>query len=502
MIFENSLEYKDPELSAQWHPSHNGKLTPAHVTTGSNKKVWWKCNKGHEWHASIKSRTISSRSNGVGCPICSGHKVIQGINDLANEAPQLALEWHTIKNGELTPAEVTLHSNRSVWWQCIEGHTWKTTVNNRANGSGCPFCNQNRLIPSETSLSVVNPELAEEWHPSKNGEITPYDVPAFDNYKYWWQCSKGHQWETTVANRSNGTGCPYCTGRIPILGETDLATNNPKLAKEWHSSKNGYLKPSDVTEFADKKVWWVCFKGHVWPASVASRSYGSGCPYCSGMLPITGVTDLATKNSKLVTEWNHNKNKTLSPADVTEFSSKKVWWKCSNGHEWQATVASRSQGTGCPYCAGMLPVAGVTDLATKNSKLATEWNYNKKALDPSDVTEFSSKKVWWKCSNGHDWQASVTSRSQGAGCPYCAGMLPVAGVTDLATKNSKLATEWNYNKNKALDPSDVTEFSSKKVWWKCSNGHEWQASVTSRSYGSGCPICKGMKPSVPRKIIH
>lgn len=218
VIGETDLTTINPSLAAEWNYEKNGSLTPNMITEFSHKKVWWNCQHGHEWQA-----TISSRSNGVGCPICSGHKVIQGINDLGNIGSHLASEWHPTMNGKLTPAGVTLHSNKSVWWQCIEGHVWKTTINNRANGSGCPFCNQQRLIPSETSLAVVKPLLAKEWHPSKNGLVTAHDVPAFDNHKYWWQCSKGHEWEATVSNRSNGKGCPYCSGRLPILGGNRLS---------------------------------------------------------------------------------------------------------------------------------------------------------------------------------------------------------------------------------------------------------------------------------------
>lgn len=155
VIGETDLVTISPSLAIEWNYEKNGSLTPNMVTGFSHKKVWWKCRYGHQWQASI-----SSRSNGVGCPICSGHKVLQGENDLANEAPQLAAEWHPTMNGEVTPSGVTLHSNKSVWWQCTKGHAWKTTINNRANGSGCPFCNQQRLIPSETSLGVVKPLLA------------------------------------------------------------------------------------------------------------------------------------------------------------------------------------------------------------------------------------------------------------------------------------------------------------------------------------------------------
>ena len=63
------------------------------------------------------------------------------------------------------------------------------------------------------------------------------------------------------------------------------------------------------------------------------------------------------------------------------------------------------------------------------------------------------------------------------------------GYNDLETLNPTLAKEWNYEKNSGLKPEDVMPNSSKKVWWKCQNGHEWQATINNRSNGRGCPKC-------------
>jgi len=52
----------------------------------------------------------------------------------------------------------------------------------------------------------------------------------------------------------------------------------------------------------------------------------------------------------LANEWNYEKNNSLTPMDITPNSGKKVWWKCKKGHEWQATVANRNRGSGCPVC--------------------------------------------------------------------------------------------------------------------------------------------------------
>ena len=196
--------------------------------------------------------------------------------------------------------------------------------------------------------------------------------------------------------------------------------SNPEIAKEWNYEKNVNLKPENFSVNSNKKIWWKCQKGHEWQARISSRSSGNGCPYCSGQKILKGSNDLQTVNPILAKEWNYEKNKGLTPEDVMPSSTKKVWWKCSQGHEWEATIGSRNSGNGCPYCSGRFAIKGKNDLQTINPHLAEEWNYEKNnGLTPMDVMPNSGKKVWWKCSEGHEWQAKIQSRNNGSGCPIC-----------------------------------------------------------------------------------
>jgi len=334
-----------PAIAADWHPAKNADLLPNCVTSQSHKKFWWVCRYGHEWESSV-----SHRVNGRNCPVCCGRKIVTGINDLATIAPSISTEWDYQKNVDLQPTGISPHSNKSAWWLCIKGHSWKTSINNRANGSGCPFCNQNRLIPEETSLAVINPELSAEWDYVKNAPFTPKDVTAFCNDSHWWICNQGHHWKNSVSNRSNGQDCPFCSGRLAISGQNDLETVNPKLASQWHSSKNGTNKPSHFLPYSNELIWWECEKGHTWQAAIFTRSYGSGCPFCSGHLAISGVNDLETMNPKLASQWHLSKNGDKKPSQFLPYSSELIWWECEQGHSWKATIASRSAGSQCPNC--------------------------------------------------------------------------------------------------------------------------------------------------------
>ena len=139
----------------------------------------------------------------------------------------------------------------------------------------------------DTSFIANDARLLAEWDWEKNGDVDPSKVPTGSHRKLWWKCNKGHSWQAITFNRARGgTGCPVCYGRKVQVKYNDLATVNPKLASEWHPTKNGDLKPTDVTRCSNRKVWWKCEKGHEWQAIVNSRTQGHGCPHCAALNPI------------------------------------------------------------------------------------------------------------------------------------------------------------------------------------------------------------------------
>ncbi len=266
--------------------------------------------------------------------------------------------------------------------------------------------------------------------------------------------------------------------------------NNKRLLDEWDYEKNGELKPENISAGSEKNVWWICEKGHTWEQSPVGRHRKEGCPYCSNHRVLVGYNDLATTAPELLKEWNYDRN-TVKPTEITKSSNKKIWWKCSEGHEWEVKACSRvSFKSGCPYCSGRRAIPGKTDLATTNPDLAAEWNYERNEITPSEISSGSGKKVWWKCSEGHEYEAIVYDRANGNGCPYCAGKKVLKGYNDLASNYPDIAKEWDYEKN-AKRPDEVTEGSSKKVWWKCKKcSFSWEALIYSRTRNkSGCPVC-------------
>ena len=201
---------------------------------------------------------------------------------------------------------------------------------------------------------------------------------------------------------------------------------------------------------------------------------------------------LAETHPFLIQEWS-DKNLPVTPAQITYGSNKRVWWKGACGHEWLASPKSRTSGEKCPYCAGKRVLAGYNDLASLYPDLAMEWSPRNKDLRPEGVTAGSHKKVWWKGACGHEWQAVVKNRVQGAGCPYCSSNRLLPGFNDLESKRPELAEEWS-DRNLPLKPSEVMEFTNRKAWWRCRTcGNEWETLISIRSGGSQCPYCSGIR---------
>ena len=185
--------------------------------------------------------------------------MLAGYNDLASVSPALAQQLDYRKNMPLVPADVSAGSQRSVWWRCEKGHSWRAAVRSRTVGSGCPICAGKQLSLGENDLAALYPALAKQWDAEKNGRLTPRDVLPGAEKKVWWRCERGHSWRAAVSSRTRaGGGCPYCAGKQVLPGFNDLATLEAKIAAEWHPTLNGALTPQMVSTGSRKKVWWEC----------------------------------------------------------------------------------------------------------------------------------------------------------------------------------------------------------------------------------------------------
>ncbi len=566
----NDLATRYLTIADEWHPTKNKSLKPTDVMPGSSKKVWWLCANGHEYEQSIAQRTHRNGS----CPICQGQKVLKGFNDLVSQFPNVAAEWHQIKNNGLTANCVSKGSNKRFWWKCLKcGYEWRARVVDRTKDhTGCPACANKVLVQGFNDLETKFPEIAKEWHPTKNRNLTPKDVKAFSHKKAWWVCPNKHEYEQSIMLRTTRRmGCPYCAGQKVWVGFNDLATTHPQIAREWHPTKNGKLTPENVIAGSNKKVWWCCPKGHEYEQSLGRRtSREYACPVCSGHKALAGYNDFATKFPQISNEWHPTKNGTLKPSEVTFGSGKKVWWKCPVGHEYKASMHDRgSSGTNCPICNSRkftsFPEQSIfyyikkafPDAINRYNKIfgtsmefdiyipamqvaieydGANWHHTteeykrelkKYALCKEQnillirVKEISKRtwknvadKVYYlakvKRTNFLQLEHTISSifsdikdRLKGK---KLATQIDINILRDkneiqkylgtiqnsLAKERPDIADKWNWDKNRNLKPNMFSVSSNEIVWWKCPEcGHEWKSSINSmtRPGRFGCAIC-------------
>ena len=271
-----------------------------------------------------------------------------------------------------------------------------------------------------------------------------------------------------------------------------LSSVRPELTSEW-SERNLPLTPDSITHGSNKIVWWNGKCGHEWRASIKNRVIsGSGCPYCSHNAILEGYNDLASQKPDIAAEWS-DKNTPLLPTQVTVFANRKAWWKCRKcGNEWETLISTRSDGSKCPYCNGLILLKGFNDFATLYPQLAMEWSDRNLPLSPDTVNDKSRKNVWWKCRTcGYEWKSVIHSRAKGAMCPVCADRAVLTGYNDLATTDAHLLDEWDFDKNSDFSPERISRSSMYSVWWKCPLNHSWKAKISERAIeGKSCRVCE------------
>lgn len=322
---ENDLQTLFPEVAEEAHG-----WDPKSVHAGSNAILEWICSEGHTFSAMVNKRT---RRND-GCPFCSNHQLLVGFNDLQSGNPSIATEAYGWNPKEVIKTD----SKVKRTWKCAKGHEWKTTIQSRVSGSGCPVCQNLLIIAGINDLATTHPDLglqAVEWDPTQ--------VSAGSSEKKLWRCPSGHEWEAVIYSRTtSNTGCPFCAHKKILSGENDLETLYPELAKQAYG-----WDPKTIFPSSNKTLKWVCDLGHLYKATPNARtSQGNGCPFCSGRQVLPGFNDLQTTHPALALQavgWDT----TL----VSAGSGKKVRWRCTEGHEWNAVISSRAiSGVNCPSC--------------------------------------------------------------------------------------------------------------------------------------------------------
>lgn len=209
---------------------------------------------------------------------------------LSDAFPDIAALWDYKKNCGWGPEDFSSSSETFVWWKCPKeaDHEWKASiaVKTSKRTTHCPFC-VGKAVCLSNSLQTMDQEIAARWHPRKNGKLLPTNVTAHSGKRVWWLCeeSPDHEWQASVVSvqrSESNKGCPFCASK-KVSPTNSLKSLFPKLAKQWHPSKNGKLKPNQITAGSHQKVWWQCKQGHSFQSAPHQRTITNRdhCPECN-----------------------------------------------------------------------------------------------------------------------------------------------------------------------------------------------------------------------------
>lgn len=381
-----------------WHPTKNGTLSPKEVTS-HRRKFWWICEKNHEYKATVSEQ--NSYDFHSPCIKCSGI-----IKSIESEFPEIVKLWHPTKNVDL-PKDINVNYYfLDIWLICSYNHTYMTDINTYRENSECPQC--------RNSLSRQFPDVNDLWHPNKNGNLKPINVPFDSNFAIWFQCKNNHEWIANNKNLENSIECIKCQ-------EGNLFEDFPKIASEWNRKRNMPLILEKVSPLSIENVWWICKRNHEWQEKIKYRVNNlKSCKICK----IVDGTNLANTFPDIASEWNFNKNNILKPNEFIPGSGEKVWWICQKGHEWPAVIRNRTDSnSGCHTCKRLARGS----LKEKRPEVYAELNTTKNisyGIKAEELSVSTNKKVWWKCLNDkthESWDASVVSRTRAtvSTCPKC-----------------------------------------------------------------------------------
>lgn len=324
-------------------------------------------------------------------------RIVNNQNNLLANFPNIAKEWNFSKN-EKRPEDYLCRSGYKAWWKCKKypKHEWETEIHHRTGPtkSGCPYCS-NKKVDDTNSLLINFPEIAKEFHPTKNGNKTSKDFVFGSNAKIWWQCSlnNNHEWKTAIFYRvaPYNQRCPYCINK-KADNINSLFSKFPKIAKEFHPTKNGSKTSKDFVFGSNCKVWWVCSKNenHEWVSMIKSRTVDNkpNCPFCVNN-KVCEDNNLLTKFPEIAKEFHPTKNGNKKAEDFVSGSHGKVWWQCkkNNTHEWLATIKDRTSHnkTGCPHCS--------TNISNPELKWLNSLNISKKCRHFSIILPNGKKYI-------------------------------------------------------------------------------------------------------------
>ena len=448
-----------------------------------------------------------------------GGRVKVGTNDLGTRCPELALEWHKSKNGDMTPKDVCVKSLKKVWWQKVVRKAekeyileWEATIANRVGGAGCPYLSNppRKVLTGFNDFASNNLELCKKWNYVKNENITPDKIYENTNTKYWWihkvvRDDKEfiHEWKTTptVIKKSKGAdGCPICRGMEVQVGFNDLYTNRHEIAEEWDYERNAPLAPQDVTCGSNRKVYWNCkWCGHNWKAVINNRAnHYTKCPKCTARMQTSFSEQAIYYYLKKTFSDCINRDINTIGKEIDVYVPRKKFAIEYCGLYWHSSKQKKKADMEKQKLCNK---QGITLVLINESKNKNEYIADKHIINCIPRSDYSHLKFVFECINKElidlkildapiqiDLEKDiVTIREQ---------YQQIKPENNIEVTHPELIKEWDYENNGNLKPSMFTKGSTANIFWKHTKDtyqHRWKAKICERTQGQNCPICAGKR---------
>ena len=493
------------EIISQWALDLND-LKPHEVTSHSKLKINWKCEKGHVWKG-----TPSSRIRGNGCPDCHDSNRVELLlkaklkiagKSLFDAYPDLKDEWDFDKNDK-NPYELTPNSGYKVFWKCRFNHSWEANIYNRTgNGSGCPECGGGGTSKIEIYILCELRKIFSSVHWRKKIEsfeldifIPEHSIGIEVDGEYWHKDK--HDQDRKKSNFLRSKGIDMIRIRSDHL--TDIE-DHVIIVKGKSNTDDFQNITNRVVEYLQSKV--ECKKlseYYLNRKQLAAQEYQEMISRLPA--PPVGESFLSVYPSVAV-EWDYVKNSPLTPDLFMPKSDQKFWWICYANHSWQATIKNRTlRESNCPDCRDERRSVDTINrhrhrlgsIAEKFPGLISFWDQkNNISHNPKNVTAVLTNTYAWTCSHQHTFTRLLKTMIKDQSCKVCD-----VTISALGFKFPDLLQEWNYEKNREIDPLTLHAGTNTKVWWKCKEGHEWITGVVNRTGDSksNCPTCSKKRGS-------
>ncbi len=431
-----------------------------------------------------------------------------------SENTELMKEWDWEANADLNPNKITCGSHKKVCWKCSQcGHKWQTVAKDRClSHHGCPACSGRILVVGKNDLLTVRPDIAAQWHPTKNGNLRPQDVTYGWGKKVWWKCQRcDYEWQSTPNNRTRKQDdkCPYCVNKVCISGKNDLLTTNPELAKEWHPTKNGSLRPENVSRGSSKRVWWKCPHGHEYVAEVSNRTNGTNCPICN----VGRKTSFAEQafyyyiKQLFPDAINQYKSDFLGLMELDIFIPSIRYAIEYDGKPWHGKgfkgKKEREERKYSVCTQNNIKLIRIREGTIDMDAIIADHLFKVSHLNRKNYLDNTIKSVLkYLLKKQSIIMNDINVDTERDRFKILSMMNVVRKNNSLAEKYPELAKEWHPLKNENLTPYMFMPGSKVKVWWICPIcGNEYQQTINHRSSrGHGCPKCGRKKISQAFKL--